>query len=211
MTDPVIDSPASAGGRLDAASRYHRLVRLTHWAMAVGFLFMWASGYYMRNWMADDSPAQEFLYDLHKSVGVTLLALLVIRLCARLLSRAPALPRSLAPWERKAAKLGHLAIYALIVPALVTGWALTDFGGHGVVWFGVQMPQVFPIRETLFGVKLDPLTSDIHAWLVYGLLTLVLIHVGAFLKHRIGDGIDLLPRIGLSRRRRRAADRDRRQ
>jgi len=163
--------------------------------MALCFAFMWASGSYMRNLMAHDSAAQELLYDLHKSVGVTLLALLVIRVSARLLSRTPALPAALPAWERAAAKLGHLGLYGLIVLALVTGWALTDFGGHGVVWFGLAMPQIFPVRETLFGVTLDPLVSDIHAWLVYGLLGLAVIHVGAVLKHRLNDGVDLLPRI----------------
>ncbi|NJM35503.1 MAG: cytochrome B [Rhodomicrobium sp.] len=153
--------------------------------MAACFLFMWVSGHVMRNWMTHDSPLQETVYDLHKSVGVTLLGLLIIRLFARSLTGAPALPAAIAQTERQAAKLGHYTLYVLIVLGLVTGWALTDFGGHGVVWFGVPMPQLFPIRETLFGVRLDPLTSDIHAWIVYALLALATVHVAAVFKHKI--------------------------
>lgn len=177
--------------------RYHQVVRVTHWLMALCFLFMWLSGFVMRNLMQHNSPLQEYVYDLHKSVGVTLIPLLALRLSARLLAPVPALPKAVPPVERRAAKLGHLGIYGLIILGLITGWMLTDFGGHGVIWFGLAMPQVFPIREQLFGVELDPLTSDVHKWLVYTLLALITIHVAAVLKHRVKDGIDLLPRIGL--------------
>jgi cytochrome b561 len=180
-----------------ADARYHALVRWTHWLMAVCFVFMWASGYWMRNQMASDSPTQEALYDLHKSVGVTLMALLLIRLCARWLSQVPELPTAIHQGERRLAKVGHLGLYLLIAFGLVTGWALTDFGGHGVTWFGVAMPQVFPIRQQLFGVTLDPLASTIHAWIAYGLLGVVVIHVLALVKHRRKDRIDLLPRIAV--------------
>lgn len=178
-------------------ARYHVFIRWLHWLMAACFVFMWASGYYMRNLMVHDSPAQEYLYDLHKSVGVTLIVLLVARLSARLLTRLPELPSGLPAAERRAARAGHWGLYALVALGVTTGWALTDFGGHGVVWFGVSMPQVFPIREQLFGVTLDPLTSTIHAWLVYGLLALVAVHVAAVVKHGRKDRTDLLPRIAV--------------
>lgn len=183
--------------RAAASPRYHALVRWTHWLMAACFVFMWASGYAMRNLMTQDSAAQEWLYDLHKSVGVTLIALLVIRLGARAWTALPPLPRRLAPAERRVAKAAHWALYGLVVLGLATGWALTDFGGHGVVWFGVAMPQVFPIREQLLGVTLDPLASTIHAWLTYLLLALVVLHVVAVVKHVVVDRVNLLPRMAI--------------
>ena len=197
MTDLSRPLEHNTSDRNAADARYHVVVRWLHWLMAACFVFMWASGYYMRNLMPDDSPAQEYLYDLHKSVGVTLIVLLVARLSARLLTRLPDLPSRLPAAERRAAKAGHWGLYALIALGVTTGWALTDFGGHGVVWFGVSMPQVFPIREQLFGVTLDPLASTIHAWLVYGLLALVAVHIAAVVKHRLKDRIDLLPRIAV--------------
>lgn len=185
-----------------AEARYHAVIRWLHWLMAACFVFMWASGYTMRNLMPHDSPVQEYIYDLHKSVGVTLIVLLVARLSARVLTRLPDLPNRLPAAERRAAKAGHWALYGLIALGVTTGWALTDFGGHGVVWFGAPMPQLFPIREQLFGVTLDPLTSTIHAWLVYGLLALTAVHGVAVVKHRLRDRIDLLPRIAIWRTRR---------
>lgn len=197
MADMRSSPDPTLPGGLVAVTRYHAVVRWLHWLMAGCFVFMWASGYYMRNLMADDSPAQEYLYDLHKSVGVTLIALLVARLGVRLLTRIPEAPNGLSAVERYAAKAGHWGLYVLIALSVTTGWALTDFGGHGVVWFNVAMPQVFPIREQLFGVTLDPLTSTIHEWLVYGLLALVLVHVAAVVKHKRKDRIDLMPRIAI--------------
>lgn len=190
-TDIVAQEPETASGRYNAA------IRWLHWLMAACLVFMWGSGYYMRNLMPHDSPAQEFLYDVHKSVGVTLIALLVIRLSARLLYSIPRLPSALPKIEQYAAKAGHWGLYVLIALGVTTGWALTDFGGHGVVWFGISMPQLFPVREQLFGVTLDPLSSTVHAWLVYGLLALSAVHVAAVMKHRLADGIDLLPRIAI--------------
>ena len=60
--------------------RYHLAARLMHWIMVVGFVFMWGCGYAMTSLVEDDSPLEEFLFDLHISVGVTLLALLVLRI-----------------------------------------------------------------------------------------------------------------------------------
>lgn len=197
MTDQSTPLVPTSSERNTTDMRYHAFVRWLHWLMAACFVFMWASGYVMRNLMPHDSPAQEYLYDLHKSVGVTVIVLLVARLSARLLTRIPDLPRQTPAAERRAAKAGHRGLYALIALGVTTGWALTDFGGHGVVWFGVSMPQLFPVREQLFGVTLDPLTSTIHAWLVYGLLALVAIHVAAVIKHKLKDRIDLLPRIAV--------------
>lgn len=188
---------AFGGASVAAPTRYGPVIRAAHWAMAAGFAFLWASGWWMRHGMEHDSPAQEALYDLHKSVGVTMIGLLAIRVAARTLSTLPPLPAALPERERRLAALGHLGLYTLTALALTTGWALTDFGGHGVVWFGVAMPQLFPTLETLWGLRLDPLASDLHAWLAYGVLGLAAVHVCAVFWHRRRHGVDLLRRMGL--------------
>ena len=194
MTSTMLSAP-----RTEPATRYSMLLRAIHWSMAAGFAFLWASGWWMRNHMEPDSALQEAVYDLHKSVGVTLFVLLAVRVAARMLTKVPPLPQSFSPSNRRLAHLGHVGLYAVAALALSTGWALTDFGGHGVVWFGLPMPQVFAVRETLGGIRLDPLVSDMHGWLAYGLLGLVAVHVGAVFWHRRRDHVDLLPRMGVTR------------
>ena len=146
--------------------RYHLSARLMHWLMALGFVFMWGCGYAMTTLVEEDSPLEEFLFDLHISVGVTLLALLVARIAIRLAYRPPPLPEAIRGPERTAAHLGHAALYALPALVIAVGWAETNFGGHTVQWFGVEMPRVFP--ET--GEALQDLSADVHKWLAYTML-----------------------------------------
>ena len=171
--------------------RYHVTARLMHWIMALGFVFMWACGYAMTTLVEDDSPLEELLFDLHISVGVTLLALLVLRIAIRLVHRPPPLPATIRGVERKAAHLGHAALYALPALVIAAGWAASNFGGHAVQWFGVEMPRVFP--ET--GEALQDLSEDVHMWLAYGMLAVAAGHVAAAFKHRWLDGHDVIRRM----------------
>lgn len=131
--------------------RYTISARILHWLMAAGFVFMWACGYVMTALAPDDSPLQEFLFGLHISIGVTLLFLLALRLGIRVLNTVPPLPDGLAEWEKTGARLGHVCLYLLPAAIILVGWAETDFGGHGVEWFGLAMPKLFPTLKTLWG------------------------------------------------------------
>ena len=86
----------------------------------------------MTTLVEEDSPLEEFLFDLHISVGVTLLALLVQRIAIRLVHRPPPLPAAIRGLERTAAHLGHAALYALPAMVIAVGWAETNFGGRAV-------------------------------------------------------------------------------
>ena len=171
--------------------KYHLAARLIHWIMALGFVFMWGCGWAMTSLVEEDSPLQELLFDLHISVGVTLLALLVLRIAIRLVHRPPSLPASIRGMERKAAHLGHAALYALPALVIAAGWAETNFGGHAVQWFGVAMPRVFP--ETGEGVQ--ELAEDAHRFLAYGMLAIAAGHVAAAFRHRWFDGHDVIRRM----------------
>ena len=171
--------------------RYNLAARLIHWIMALGFVFMWACGYTMTTFVEEDSPAEEFLFDLHISVGVTLLALLVLRIAVRLTRPPPPLPGTIRGLERTAARLGHAALYALPALAIAVGWAETNFGGNAVHWFGIEMPRVFPVT----GEALEELSATVHRWLVYSLLAVAAVHVAAAFKHRWFDGHDVIRRM----------------
>ena len=164
---------------------------MIHWFMALGFVFMWGCGYAMTTLVEDDSPLEEFLFDLHISVGVTLLALLALRIAVRLAYPPPLLPVSIRGMERTAAHLGHAALYALPALVMAVGWAEVNFGGHAVQWFGVELPRVFP--ET--GEDLQDLSEDLHKWLAYTLLAVAAGHVAAAFKHQWFDGHDIIRRM----------------
>ena len=130
-----------------SAPRYVLAARLLHWLMAAGFVFMWACGYVMTTWAGEDTPLEEFLFDLHISIGITLAALLVLRIAIRLLYKPPPLPVGIGRLERHGAHLGHAALYAVPAMAICAGWAETNLGNHTVKWFGVRLPKVFPTAE----------------------------------------------------------------
>ena len=180
--------------------RYHVSIRVLHWLMAVGFLTMWGCGYAMTSLVAEDSPTQELLFGLHISTGVTLLVLLLIRIAMRLAFTPPPLPEELPEIERVGARIGHLGLYVLSVLIIAIGWAETDFGGHGVKWFGVSMPRLFPTLKTLAGINLENATATLHQWLAYTMLALAIVHVVAVVKHRWIDGYDVLFRMTLANR-----------
>lgn len=180
-------------------ARYSLAARVLHWLMAAGFLFMWACGFAMANVVEDDSAGQDLLLGLHISVGVTLLFLLLLRIGVRIAMPPPPLPAALRPFERRASRAAHLALYALPAAAIAVGWAETDFGGHGVEWFGVPMPKLFPTANEDSPIDLEELAETAHLWLVYSMLAFAALHVAAAVKHRF-DGHDVLPRMTLRRR-----------
>lgn len=162
--------------------------------MALGFLFMWACGYVMTSVIPKDWPLQDFLFGLHISVGVTLIFLLALRVIVRIRKSAPSALEALSNWEKSASHLGHLALYAMPAFIILIGWAETDFGGHGVTWFGISMPKIFPTMETFWGYNLETVTANIHKWVAYIMLAVVVVHIAAVIKHRM-EGHDVLTRM----------------
>ena len=174
--------------------RYTFSLRVLHWVMALGFIFMWACGYAMTAVVEDDSSLQELLFSLHIYVGVTLLFLLAARIAIRILAVTPRPLSSLANWEKVASHLGHIALYILPALVILMGWAEVDVGGHQVRWFGIAMPKIFPTMETFWGINLESTTELFHKVLAYSMLAVVIVHIAAVIKHRV-EGHDVLKRM----------------
>lgn len=156
--------------------------------MALGFVFVWLSGVLTINLEGLGTPGgdalQSTVRNLHKSVALTLLLLLVVRLAARVLLGTPALPQHMAKRERHAAHWGHAAIYLLIVLIALTGLAIADLQGFGNKYFGIQLPALYPVVASVAGWSVDPWSYVVHAGLAYGLLVLIGVHVAAVYLHR---------------------------
>lgn len=178
---------------------YSRLVRTLHWLMAAGFVAMWVTGVLVVN--VEGVPAfveedrQGVVRDLHKSIGLTLALLLVVRLFARVIVPPPALPASIPAADRRLAHLGHGALYASVVLATVTGLAIADLQDFGNAYFGIPLPKLFPTVESVGGFAVDPWSYAAHGLVAYGLLALVLVHVAAVGWHRRRHAVDLLGRV----------------
>ncbi len=143
------------------------------------------------------------LYNLHKSIGVTVLALMMLRLFWRSFHAAPVLLVSVPRQERIAAHLGHLALYAALFLMPLSGWAMISASDKPSVLFGYT---AFPLIPWLSDLPPDQkkdtaeIFKSIHEFTANVLLFLIVIHVGAALRHAfvLKDGImsRMLPRFG---------------
>jgi len=150
------------------------LSRLFHWVCAAVILFLLAHG----AWMTEFAPRESRLlhYATHAEWGYALLCLMVLRLLWRWASVVPALPAESKPWERMAAHISHWGLYALILAAALSGWALAGTGRRPFdMMFGLQIPALATDRS------LHRPLEEAHEVLAWTLAALVVIHViGAF-------------------------------
>ncbi len=158
---------------------YGLVAQLLHWAVVIGITlqFVWA-------WRIEeaDSIRQQFqLVTQHKSIGMTVLLLVLVRIGWRLFNRPPSLPADLARWEQRAARWTHVLLYALILAMPLSGWAWSSSAGYGAEFFGLlDIPGLVPDNEWL-----EDVLEDVHEWLARAMLVVVAVHVLAALRHQL--------------------------
>ncbi len=183
--------------------RYTVVAIILHWVMAIGIGLLAVMGLVMTHLKLD--PMRLFqLYQLHKSIGVTVLLAAVVRLAWRLAHRPPELPESMPPLERAAASTGHLLLYGFLFGLPLTGWALVSVSVIAIptVIFGVIPWPHLPVLSTLADkAPVEAVFKQVHAFGAYALLALVGGHAAAALRHHFIIRDDVLLRM-LPRRRR---------
>lgn len=162
---------ASAGFR---GERYSRVAIAFHWVIAALIVFnLWLG-------LAHDSLPKDWqVMPVHKAVGITVLVLTLGRIAWRLTHPAPPLPSDLTPWERLAANASHVLLYAFMLAMPLTGWAMSSGPKRRpLTWFGQFDIPYLPVSATTadFG-------RDAHGVLGWGLIALLLVHIGAALRH----------------------------
>jgi cytochrome b561 len=127
----------------------------------------------------------------HKSVGITILALAVLRLLWRWLNPTPALPATLRPWEQSLARITHVLLYVILFAMPISGWLMSSARGFPVSWFGVfQLPDLVAKNRPLYHALVAT-----HVSLSYVLYAVVALHVAAALKHHFVLRDDVLRRM----------------
>jgi cytochrome b561 len=195
-----------------SASKYNGVAMTLHWLIAFAIAGLIAGGWWAGDILHSDRPPAEKLaaYDLlqvHKSIGLSVLVLSVFRLVWRLINPPPAPPIGMPGWQRAASGLVHLLFYGVMIATPLLGWAYVSSGWSAPAERFFQVPTLW---FKLFEVPHIPLIADageearksignvayfLHskmAWVAIGLLVL---HVGAALKHHIVDRDDVLSRM----------------
>lgn len=160
-----------------AAPGYTLTARVLHWTVAALVLLMIPLGFVIAN--EQGGPAQEFLYNLHKSIGATLLPLVIIRLLYRLTHPAPPLPSDLPAIQQFAAHATHWALYVLILLQPIVGYIMTSAYPAPIPFFGLfNLPALWPEDRALS----DRLVA-VHLYIGIAIAVVAAMHIGAALFH----------------------------
>ncbi|MEW5881373.1 MAG: cytochrome b [Pseudomonadota bacterium] len=169
----------------NSTTSYGIVARSLHWLIAALVLVQLALGLYAANLPV--SLARLQWLTRHKSVGLAILALMLLRLAWRLLDPPPPLPAFMPVWERRAALATHRLLYALLVLAPFAGWLYASAAGLSINWFGLfQVPDLVPKDRALAAVF-----RAAHVGLVAALSVLIALHIAAALRHALvlRDGV----------------------
>ena len=176
----------------NSSTKYSISSRIIHWAMAILILSTFAVGFYMKEFLDDDAQNRYEIYDLHKSLGVLVMILLIIRVINRIIKTPPALPDSISALDKKLAKIGHNLLYLLMFLVPLSGYLMSSFAGYPVNLFSIQLPNIV-------GTNFDfaKFFSEAHEIFAYSLIALVGIHILAIFKHYFFDKnkVNILKRI----------------
>jgi cytochrome b561 len=177
---------------------YSRASIALHWLIALLIIGNLAGGLYMETLLDSDDPAMKQLgfqvIQLHKSSGLTILVLSLVRLLLRLVEGFPPLPGHMTPTERGLARLTHWGFYALMLGIPLAGWVMVSASplGFPTLWFGLFE---WPHLPTGTSKALSGAASEVHEYLSFAAIALIFLHVAGALKHHLLDRDEVLGRM----------------
>lgn len=172
------------------SSRYSVVAIALHWAIALAIIGMIFLG-----WNMDDS---ENLFQLHKSIGITILILTIARIVWRLMNPVPPLPAEMKPIEKTASHFVHWAFYGLMFLMPLTGWLLVstsyEFDVPTVLYGLVSWPDI-PGVGFLANEDGHEVVEFVHSKLAWVAIVLLGLHVAGAVKHEFDGGEGVLKRM----------------
>jgi len=195
-------------------TKYTNVAIFLHWLIGIAILFMFVLGWFMTElpketpkttsfdifnlglitWGVEEEQSQRsFYFNLHKSVGLSLLMLIVLRMYWRFTHRPPAFLNSMKLWEKRLAKATHHSLYLLMFLIPLSGIIMSAGSKYGIKWFGIKVIPGFDdkaIRELFY---------EFHE--IFGLLLLLILilHILGAVKHSIVDKDGTLRRMWFSK------------
>jgi len=195
-------------------TKYTNVAIVLHWLIGIAILFMFVLGWFMTElpketpkttsfdifnlglitWGVEEEQSQRsFYFNLHKSVGLSLLMLIVLRMYWRFTHRPPAFLNSMKLWEKRLAKATHHSLYLLMFLIPLSGIIMSAGSKYGIMWFGIKVIPGFDdkaIRELFY---------EFHE--IFGLLLLLILilHILGAVKHSIVDKDGTLRRMWFSK------------
>ena len=170
----------------NTAERWGRVSIALHWTIAALILLVQVPAGLTMN-RVEPGLLQNILYDTHKMTGLTVFALVVVRLAWRWANPVPELPADLPPWQAGLARITHVLLYLLILAMPVSGFIYTAMGGFPVpLFYLVNLADFVPVNKPVAAVA-----EAVHVNLIWALLAVVVLHVAGALYHHLvrRDGV----------------------
>jgi cytochrome b561 len=183
-----------------AASRYSNVAILLHWMIGGLIVIQILGGLYMVS-LGEAAAAEKVrLFQLHKSFGITILLLSLVRLGWRLTHRPPPLPAGMPGWQRAAARATHWSFYALMIGVPLGGWAIVSASPYAAsvptYLFGVVPWPHLPFFDGVADRKaLAGQFAEMHEIGAFSILGLLALHLLAVAKHMAIDHDNLFSRM----------------
>ena len=180
-------------------NKYSKTAIYLHWLIALLMIINVVLG-----WTADLLPESSirFAIDTHKSIGISVLGLVLLRLLWRFSHQPPPLPQSFHGWELHLAKLGHISLYVLMLAIPISGWlhdsAWKDASTHPMqLFYTMSWPRIGFIQrvEPALKERLHDTFGAIHEWFGIVLIVLFILHVAAVMKHSWLDKKPIIERM----------------
>lgn len=168
--------------------RYGVPARVLHWLIAPLLAVMAALGWYMMS--IEKLPESGWYFDLHKSLGIGMFALIVLRLLWRITHPPQPLPARVPAWQVRVASVTQRLLYVLMVAVPCAGISGAVLSEDGLALFGVPLPRLAANHDV------SELFFTVHGVLIWGLIGLVVVHVAGALKHLLIDRDGVFRRMG---------------
>lgn len=176
--------------RHSTRNRYTATAIALHWLIAVLLLGQFAFGLMLED-IPRGTPERGIYVNLHKSSGLLIGLLIVLRIAWRLTHTPPPLPATMPAWQQHAARLGHVALYLCMLTLPLSGYLASNFSKYGIKFFNVvHLPPWGPNDKTLYAIF-----NQTHHVAALLLAVFVGVHLLAVAKHMLIDRDGLLWRM----------------
>lgn len=161
--------------------RYGLASRLLHWTTAILFISLFPIGMFA-SMIPEETWFRNHYYVVHKSIGVLVFMLLIVRLFWNRRSKRPALDASLKPAERKWAHRVHIVLYVMLIAMPITGYVMTSYHGFPTYFFGLEIDPFWEPSDVYI------VWGTFHKYLLPYLLYIILgAHILGAMKHHFID------------------------
>lgn len=176
----------------NSPDRWGAVAKALHWTIALFILAniplgLWADGLPL-------SPTKVEAFYWHKTLGLTVLWLALLRLLWRFTNPTPRLPAAMASWERRLAQSSHLLLYAAMIAMPLSGWVIHAASGFPLELYGlIPVPDIVPAG--LDDGAVEETAATVHYWIFVLICILLALHVAGALKHHFVERDAVLRRM----------------